>query len=103
MSGGEKAMPLLHELLQSSDPQVVSSGIAGLGATGSREAIPMLLRLLRDPNMTIAESSLASLRQLTHLNLGKQITEDGIQEPYPAWAAWWVREGSTARIYKVSE
>src|SRR5262249_47983214 len=84
MSGGDKARPLMNELLRSPEPQVVLSAIAGLGATGSREAVPLLINLLRDSNMDVAESSLAALRQLTHRNIGKQITEDSVQEQYPA-------------------
>jgi hypothetical protein len=103
-AGGEKALPLLLELLQSPDKNFTQlNATMALGDTGSRDAIPILLNLLKNPNPDISSRAVYGLRQLTHRTFGSATGDASPQDQFPAWLQWWTREGSTARIYKSGE
>jgi len=103
-SGGEQLLPLLLTLMQSPDKEYTQiNAVTALGSTGSRGAIPILLNLLRSADLDIAQRALFALRQLTHRTEGGAVWSEHPQESYGAWATWWSREGSTARIYRPGE
>jgi hypothetical protein len=103
-SGGEQSLPLLLTLMQSPDKEFTRiNAVTALGYTGSRAAVPILLNLLRDNDLGIAQRALFALRQLTHRTEGDAMWSEHPQEQYAKWASWWSREGSTAPIYKASE
>jgi len=103
-SGGDQALPFLIPLLQSSDNEYTRPiAVSALGHTGSRAAIPILLELLQSSDSGTAERALYGLRNLTHRTVSGDVSNLNPQSQYPAWAQWWTREGSQARIYKANE
>jgi hypothetical protein len=103
-TGGGKALSLLQELLQSPDKEYTQLNAAmALGDTGSRDAVPILLNLLKNPNPNLTDRGAYSLRQLTHRTYGDGQGNVAGADKFSAWVRWWNREGSTARIYKASE
>lgn len=103
-AGGEKALPLLLELLQSPDKDFTQlNATMALGDTGSRDAIPILLNLLKNPNLDVSSRAVYGLRQLTHRTFGNETGDASPQDQFLAWLQWWTREGSNAHIYKPGE
>lgn len=103
-SGGERAIPMLLELMRSPDKQFTSANaITGLGYTGSRAAIPLLLELLRSPDLSTAQRALFGLRQLTHRHIESDPWGRNPQAQYERWLRWWSVQGMSARIYRPSE
>lgn len=102
-SDGQKMLPYLIALLQSPDMEYTRvNAISAMGDTGMRDAVPVLIELIKDPDESSAQRALWSLRQLTHLSAG-EAPWGSARTTYPKWLAWWAREGSTARIYKANE
>jgi hypothetical protein len=103
-TGGDKALPLLLELLQSPDKEFTQLNAAmALGDTGSRDAVPILLNLLGRPDTNLIDRAAYSLRQLTHRTYGDSHGNVDGPDRISAWVRWWNREGRTARIYKAAE
>jgi hypothetical protein len=103
-SGGDQILPTLLSMLQSSDTEFTRPiAISALGYTGSRSVIPILLSLLRDPDMGTSQRALYGLRQLMHRDIGGDHWFDNPQSQYPAWNKWWNAEGASAPIYKATE
>lgn len=103
-AGGDKALPLLLELLQSPDKEFTQlNATMALGDTGSRDAIPILLNLLKNPNPDLSSRAVYALRLLTHRTFGSETRDASAADQFPAWMQWWIREGKTAHIYKTSE
>jgi len=97
-------MPLLVELLRSPDKEyTVLNAASGLGYTGAREAVPILLGLLSSSNTGVGERALGSLQQLTHMRLDGDHSAVSPQPQSARWIQWWTRSQGTARIYKASE
>jgi hypothetical protein len=102
--GGEKALPLLLELLQSPDKEFTQLNAAmAMGDTGSRDAVPILLNLLKNPNPDLSDRAVYSLRQVTHRSYGNGHETVSARDQFATWLQWWNREGSSARIYKARE
>jgi hypothetical protein len=103
-TGGEKALPMLLELLQSPDKEFTQLNAAmAMGDTGSRVAVPILLNLLKNPNSDLGDRAVYSLRQLTHRNYGDGHGTVSARDQFTAWLQWWNREGNSARIHKAEE
>jgi HEAT repeat protein len=103
-SGGDRAIPLLLELMRSPDKEFTNANaVTGLGYTGSRAAVPILLELLRSPDLPTAQRALLGLRQLTHRRLETDPWGNNPQAQYERWLRWWNLLGRSARIYKPSE
>jgi hypothetical protein len=101
-SGGPQMLPYLFVWMQSSDTVFTRpNAVTALGYTGSRDAIPTLIDLLKDPDLSIAQRALWGLRVLTHLKVAGDHDEPRSQ--YPKWLRWWALEGATAHIYKAQE
>lgn len=105
-NGGDKAIRLLFELMQSPDKEFTRvNAVTAFGDTGSRAAVPILLDLLKSPDEEIADRARYGLKQLTH----RSIEHDEDEEPespqvqYPRWLRWWSEQGMTAHIYKANE
>ncbi len=101
--GGEKMLPTLVSLTNSSDRQFTAgNAVMAMGSTASRAAVPILIELLKNPDPEIADRARYSLRLLTHhaVSLGNA---DNPQSEYPQWSLWWVRDGASAPIYKSSD
>jgi HEAT repeats len=100
-SGGDQILPTLLSMLQSPDTEFTRPiAVTALGYTGSRSAVPILLDLLRGPDMRNAESALSGLRQLTHRDIGGDHWLENPPSQYVQWVSWWNREGASAPIYR---
>jgi hypothetical protein len=103
-SGGAKMLPYLFDWMQSPDKEFTRlNAISALGYTGSREAVPTLIDLLKNSELAATQRALWSLRQLTHLSLGGDHWLDHPESQYSKWLQWWARDGATAHIYKAGE
>jgi len=101
--GGDKALPTLITLAGSTGGEFTRiNAISALGYTGSRAAVPILLDYLRSRDTGIAERAVYGLRLLTHRTARDADSEEPWSQ-YPIWASWWVRDGSSATIYKSEE
>jgi hypothetical protein len=102
--GGAKMLPYLLVWLQSSDTDFTRpNAVTGMGYTGSREAIPQLIDVLRSPEQSISQRALWGLRQLTHFSVGGDHWLDQPQSQYSRWLQWWATNGTTAHVYKANE
>jgi len=102
-SDGETMLPYLMVFLHSPDMEFTRvNAISAMGDTGVRDAVPVLIELIKDPDESSAERALWGLRQLTHMSAG-EAPWGSARTKYSKWLAWWAREGSTARIYKANE
>jgi HEAT repeat protein len=100
--GGDKMLPTLISLSNSPDKQFARvNAVEAMGYTGSRDAVPVLLDLLKNPDTDIAGRARNSLQLLTHRTAGEFPSNP--QPQYFKWSQWWAREGDTAPIYKASE
>jgi hypothetical protein len=100
--GGGEMIPTLVYLMQGPDKEFTSvNAVGGLGYTGSREAVPLLLDLLRNTDTGVADQARYALRLLTHHTADDQ--NKGPETEYPKWSNWWSRESSVAPIYKAKE
>jgi HEAT repeat protein len=97
---GDKAIPFLTNALK--NPGLQNDAIRGLGATGSRAAVPILIELLNNPQGAQLNLVRESLAQLTHLAAGSLFLSDAAtpgQDDYRRWMAWWESKGTTAEIF----
>jgi len=81
---------------------VINEAIKGLGATGSRSAVPILVELLNNPQGAQLNLVCESLAQLTHLAAGILFLPNAAmsrQDDYRRWIAWWNSKRATAKIY----
>jgi len=95
---GEVAIPYLTTALK--DPQTKHSAVQGLGVTGSRAAVPILIDLLEKSDNGAMIYARESLAQLTHLVIDSSV-DPGTPHPseYRRWLDWWALNGATAEIF----
>jgi hypothetical protein len=100
-AGGAAAVSSLETELQDRSMDMRLDVVQALPLTGSRAAVPVLIRLLQSPEDRISSFAEYGLEALTHLRGAKM---DGIQPPPPAaysrWIRWWMTDGQTATIFR---
>ena len=112
--GGDKMLPALIALAggsrkklaaRSTDEEFAQNAVAAMGYTGSRAAVPILLKFLESPDTVVADSARQGLRLLTHRTAGdpRDDRNESPQSQHRKWSQWWAREGATAPIYKATE
>jgi hypothetical protein len=87
--GVDDAVPYLKELLGSADAIARANGVMGLGVTGSRAAVPVLIETLRGSDVELGKLAANALTALTHRS------SDQVEK----WATWWVAARTSARVY----
>jgi len=99
--GGEDAMPYVSSLLAGSDPFSRANGVMALPQTGSRHAVPLLIELLRSPDLSVGRLASIGLIHLTHRSpfSAGQWFSDAPSNEYSHWMRWWMRERDRATIY----
>jgi hypothetical protein len=101
--GGDRMLPTLIALTHSSDREfALINAVTGMGYTGSRAAVPILIDLLRNSDTDIGDRARFGLKLLTHRTTSADLY-DNPQSQYPTWSQWWAREGTTAPVYKATE
>jgi len=99
--GGEDALPYVFSLLNDPNPFAHGNGVQALPETGSRQAVRILIELLRSRNVGAGRVASVGLIHLTHRSpyaTGKWFS-DTPSNDYAAWIGWWMREGGHAPIY----
>jgi hypothetical protein len=99
--GGDKMLPELVTLAKNSDSRL--QAVMAMGSTGSRAAIPILLDLLKSPDVGTSDRAGYSLGLLTQRTPVRDVLNRDRQAEYSIWSQWWEREGTTAPIYKDTE
>lgn len=99
--GGAKMLPELVSLAK--NPRSRLQAVMAMGSTGSKEAIPILLELLKDPDVGVRDSVRYSLELLTHRTSTQDSKSGDTGGEYMEWEKWWSSEGATALIYKDTE
>ena len=103
--GGEDAMPYVTSLLISPNLFSHANGVMALPQTASRRAVPILIELLRSPDVDVGKLASIGLIRLTHRSPleGGRWFSDLPSNEYPAWIGWWMSRGDTAAIYGPSQ
>jgi hypothetical protein len=103
--GGEDAMPYVTSLLGSSDPFSRANGIMALPLTGSRNAVPVLIDLLRSADVNVAQIASIGLIRLSHRSpyeAGHWFSNSPSDE-YSDWTSWWRVRKNDAPMYGPSQ
>lgn len=99
--GGDDAVPVLAVELKNPSIDVKQSAIRGLYLTASRQAVPILIELLRSPEERISGTAEFGLRVLTHRSVGEHSGQaPDYASTYATWQRWWTLHGKTAEIFK---
>ena len=101
--GGEKMLPELVAQEKSPDRPTRMNAVTAMGYTRSRADIPILVELVKDPDVRVGYRAVYSLRQLTHRTSYGELQAPDPTVQYIQWSSWWEREGATAPIYADSE
>lgn len=103
--GGDKAVPLLLNFLDRSDPLVRNAAVRGLAGTASRKAIVPLIQEMRDPDANVRQSASSALTQLTHRSASQDASAARTDpaSSFQKWVNWWLSEGRNATVYGPTE
>jgi HEAT repeat protein len=102
--GGDKILPVLVDMEHGPDKKFARlNAVMAMGYTDSRAAIPLLLKLLQDPDPDVGERASLSLKLLTHRKADQYRLNRDLRPEYAVWSHWWEREGKTSPIYKSTE
>lgn len=95
---GEDAIPCLTTALE--DPDKKQGAIRGLGASGCREAVPILIEQLEKSSGNELSFIREGLAQLTHLADGGFVKGPILNpDEYLRWREWWELNEATAEIF----
>ena len=96
----DRVMPFLLSLLQSDDHWNRINAVQGMYESGSRQAVPPLIELLRDNDDFIARMAAGVLVSLTHRTpvISRPYEKDPVAQ-YQVWRRWWSSHGATAPIF----
>lgn len=96
----DEALGPLGSLIGSDDPQVRAGVAGGLSNTSSRDAVPILITMLLNPDNGAREDAADGLEKLTHLESNFDVEDDvAAMKTYEAWMNWWSSKGQTAPRY----
>jgi HEAT repeat protein len=99
--GGDDAVPFLVAELKDPSIDVKQSAIRALYLTASRQAVPILIELLRSPEERISGTAEFGLQVLTHRTIGEQSGQATAHaSTYAAWQHWWMLHTKTVEIFK---
>jgi hypothetical protein len=87
--GVDEAVPYLKGLLGSANANARANGVIGLGVTGSRAAVPVLIETLQASDAELGKLAANALTGLTHRS----------SEQTEKWATWWAAAGTDAKVY----
>lgn len=99
-AGGEAAVQPLLDVLKSDSADTRQDAVRALYLTGSRQAVPVLIGLLRSPEDRLSGTAEYGLEVLTHREAA--IPQAGIPPAatYSRWAQWWSTHQSKAAIFR---
>jgi len=101
---GRKVIPLARSFLSSQDYSTRFEAAYALGNSGSRDAVQLLIPLLRDPNPEVRRAASGALATLTHRKL-KDLpsSEATATRAYQEWMNWWSLNAASAAIYTINQ
>ena len=102
--GGSDALSFLASEINASSEGQRIQGALGMSLTESRDAVPILIELLRSSDEQIRQVAEISLERLTH----RAATSDEASSLVPAWLhktwqTWWTSNSAAAAIYAHDE
>ena len=102
--GGSDALSFLASEINASSEGQRIQGALGMSLTASRDAVPILIELLRSSDEQIRQVAEISLERLTH----RAATSDEASSLVPAWLhktwqTWWTSNSAAAAIYAHDE
>ena len=92
--GGDETVPRLLPYLKSKSASERANALWALSRTGSRRAVPALIKVIRVDGL--AGAALGALQVLTHKRL--KDTSDP-ETAYQKWRAWWKTNGQAAMVF----
>ena len=96
---GDRAVPQLASFLVLGPNRFPPYEIAyALGNTKSRTAVPVLIDLLGNSDISVRRAAKEALYTLTHRLSGDDSTSE-----HQDWVSWWALQGKTAQIFAPSE
>ena len=103
--GGEDAIPYVSSLLGSCNPFSRANGVMALPQTGSRQAVPLLIDVLKTPDADLGRLGSLGLIQLTHRSPFEngQLWGESPSGEYRDWTRWWSVHSADGSIYGPSE
>jgi len=102
-AGGAEAVPVLSGELMDESNMNRQSAVRALYMTGSRDAVPVLIELLRVPDARLNKSAEFGLEVLTHRTAAERPESIPPEVRYIKWAHWWMTHGASATIYKYDQ
>ena len=92
---GEDAIPFLVSMLSNPDVDARIAAARGLGLTGSRSAVSILIGALQNPDDEVHREVTQSLAELTHHSITKEPwNEPPSADEYRRWHNWWLKNES---------
>jgi hypothetical protein len=103
IAGGDYAVPLLAAELKGASIDVRQGAVRALYLTGSRNAVPVLIELLRSPEERLSGTAEFGLEVLTHFTARQP--NSGIKPAaiYSKWTQWWNTNRQSATIFKYDQ
>jgi hypothetical protein len=96
----QSAIAVLGILTRTADPPLLGGLAFALKNTSSRDAVPLLISLLENPDHDTHRDTADALALITHRqsNYGTEDLDQAIQS-HDEWLHWWSESGSTAPLY----
>jgi HEAT repeat protein len=98
--GGDDAVPFLVSELTNLSIDVRQSAVRALYSTNSRNAIPVLIELLRSPEERVSGTAEFGLQVLTHRSATENNSGAKPATGYTKWTQWWNTHRESAAIFK---
>ncbi len=98
-------MPYVGSLLTDTSAFSRANAVMALPKTGSRRAVPILIEMLRNPDVDLERLASIGLIQLTHrspFEAGRWFSDSPSNE-YQPWIRWWTLQGDSVQIYGPSQ
>jgi hypothetical protein len=107
--GGPTAFARIAALVPSSDAPTRMAGAEGLGRTGTRLAVPVLIQMLLDTEPNVRQAAVNSLELLTHRvafygdEWSDVTTAPAANDVRRRWVGWWNSYGNDSEIYGTAD
>jgi hypothetical protein len=98
--GGDDAIPLLASELKDPSIDVRQSAVRALYLTSSRNAVPVLIELLRSPEERVSGTAEFGLQVLTHRSATEPNSGVTPASGYAKWTRWWNTHRDSATIFR---
>ena len=101
--GGDDAVPLLAAELKDPSIDVRQSAVRALYLTSSRNAVAVLIELVRSPEERVSATAEFGLQVLTHHSATEPDSGVTPATTYGKWTRWWNTHRESATIFKYDQ